>query len=103
MDTDLALTAEAAPAAARVGQPIRLAATLSAPVAPQGVSVTAQVRDAAGGEPMVIDLPAEGAGYGASWTPSAPGEYTIVIQATGADAAGNPFERLAVLGASVTE
>jgi pimeloyl-ACP methyl ester carboxylesterase len=101
MDTDLALAAEAAPAAVRVGQPVRLAARLSAPSPPGSVALQAQIRDASGGEPVVIDLAGEGAGWGATWTPAGPGEYTIVIQATGTDAAGNAFERLSVLGATI--
>jgi len=39
--------------------------------------------------------------FAATWTPEVTGEFTVQVMATGTDAAGNPFERLSVLGVSV--
>ncbi|MCU0507580.1 MAG: alpha/beta fold hydrolase [Anaerolineae bacterium] len=102
MDTDLALAAEIAPGAPRAGQPARLTARLSGPQPPQQVSLQARISGPAD-ESTVLPLQRDGDAFAATWTPGAAGEYTIVVEATGLDAAGNLFERLAVLGASPGE
>ncbi len=104
MDTDLGMTAELSPPAARAGQPVSITAGLSGPGPLQGVTMRALIRDAAlRAEPDVVDLQQQGDQYTDSWTPPAAGEYTIVVRAGGSDNAGNPFERMVVLGASIGE
>jgi pimeloyl-ACP methyl ester carboxylesterase len=104
MDTDLGLSAEVAPAAPRVGQAVALRARLDAPQPPARVAAQARIIGPAG-ETSVLPLAraTDGVSFAETWTPAANGEYTIVIEVTGADAAGNLFERLSVLGASVRE
>jgi pimeloyl-ACP methyl ester carboxylesterase len=102
MDTDLALAAAIEPGAPRAGQPARLTARLSGPQPPQEVALQARISGATG-DTVVLPLEPEGDAFSATWTPPASGEYTIVVEAAGVDEAGNPFERLSVLGASVTE
>lgn len=102
MDTDLAMTAEISPGAPQVGASATITSRLTAAQPPQQASARARILGPAG-EPVVLPLAQAGETYAATWTPAAPGEYTIVVEVTGIDAAGNPFERLSVLGASVGE
>jgi hypothetical protein len=105
MDTDLGMTAEVEPAVARSGQPVAIRAQLLGPQPPAQAVAQARIT-APSGEVSVLPLTApatDGASFSGAWTPAANGEYTIVIEVTGADAAGNLFERLSVLGASVSE
>ncbi len=68
------------------------------------MNVRAELRSAAAGsEPVRVDMPESGDQYTFLWTPAAAGDYTVVVQATGVDGDGRPFERLAVLGVPVTE
>jgi pimeloyl-ACP methyl ester carboxylesterase len=100
MDTDLALSAAATPGSTQVGQPVRLSAQLSAAQPPSEVSARARIVGPQG-DATTVELAEEGAAFAATWTPTAEGEYTITIEVTGLDAAGNKFERLSVLGAVV--
>jgi pimeloyl-ACP methyl ester carboxylesterase len=103
LDTDLALSAEVDPAALSPGQPAQISARL---VGPEPLAqATAQARiTGPSGDVVVVPLAplaTAGAAFAEAWTPGASGEYTIAIEVTGVDAAGNVFERLSVLGASV--
>jgi hypothetical protein len=102
MDTDLTLAAQASPGSPGAGEPVRLTAQLSGTQPPQEAAARARIASATG-DTTTLDLAPDGDGFSATWTPDGAGEYTIAIEVTGTDGAGNPFERLAVLGASVTD
>jgi len=110
LQTGLRLNAAVEPGGAAAGQPVTLRAQVESADAPQAVAVQAEVfADAADARETVslFDDGQHGDGaagdniFAATWTPSAAGEFTVQVMATGTDAAGNPFERLAVLGVSV--
>jgi hypothetical protein len=112
LETDLQLTAQASPGLVTVGQAVRVTAALSGSEALQDVRVTAVVRgDGTGAQgaaapeatSVALQPEAQGGGFAAAWTPTRPGMYTISIEATGKDAAGNAFERLAILAIEVQE
>lgn len=102
MDSDLQMSAAASLGTTAVGQPVQIRAALAG--AAQDVIMRAELRSATpGAEPLTVDMTAFGDEYVVLWNPVAAGEYTVVVQAEGRDGAGNPFERLSVLGVSVTE
>ena len=100
VESDLRMSAEAAPGVVTVGQPVMLSATLQAPEAPQEVQAVAQVRlegtDA--GAVQIPLAPGDDGAFTAAFTPDHAGDWTAVVALTGLDATGNPFERLSVLG-----
>ncbi len=107
VDTDLVMTAEATPAVTAPGSDVVLRAALKPAEGLADVAVTALVRNETDGSTAELALFDDGghddgaAGDGifaATWRPATAGEYTAVISATGKDGAGNPFERLAVIG-----
>lgn len=103
VESDLRMTAEAAPGTVSAGQPVTLRAALAAPAPPQEVQAMAQVRlEGSNDTPREILLESNGDGvFAAGFTPDRPGDWTAVIALTGKDADGNPFERLSVLGFAV--
>ncbi len=110
LQTGLRLSAAAEPGRATPGQPVTLRAQIESADAPQAVVVQAEVfadpADAREAVPLFDDgQHGDGAAgdnvFAATWTPEISGEITVQVMATGTDAAGNPFERLSVLGVSV--
>lgn len=110
LTTDLRLSAAVEPGAVEAGQPVTVRARLESAERPQAAAARAEVAVGSAGEREPVELFDDGqhddgaAGDGESagtWTAQGPGEVTIQVSATGTDAAGNPFERLTVLGASV--
>jgi hypothetical protein len=50
-------------------------------------------------DPVAIEMAVGDDGaFTADFTPDQPGDWTAIVALTGKDAAGNPFERLSVLG-----
>ena len=100
VESDLRMSAEVAPGTIPAGQPVTLRAQLQAPAPAQDVRAVAQVRlEGSGTEPIEVPLVAgEDGAYAAEFTPDQPGDWTALVAITGRDAAGNPFERLSVLG-----
>jgi len=100
VESDLRLTAEVAPGVASAGQPVMLRARLEASTRPQTAQANAQVRlEGSEAQPVEVSMVAGADGvYTAEFTPDRPGDWTVVIAITGRDGAGNPFERLSVLG-----
>jgi pimeloyl-ACP methyl ester carboxylesterase len=100
VESDLRMTAEAAPGITSAGETVVLRAALDAPAPPQEVRAVAQVRlEGSDAEPVEVVLAEGGDGvFAAEFIPDAPGDWTAVVALTGRDADGNPFERLSVLG-----
>jgi hypothetical protein len=108
LDTDLMMTAEAAPATVPAGSPVTIRATLQAAEPWQQAEATAQAwRSDARADVETVALFDDGAhddgaagdgAFAGIWTPADPAEYTVVVSMTGTDAAAAPFERLSVLG-----
>jgi hypothetical protein len=100
VESDLRMAAEATPGVTAVGQPVTLRAALQAPEAPQEVQATAQVRlEGSDAAPVEIEMSrGDDGALSVTIIPDEPGDWTAIIALTGRDAAGNPFERLSVLG-----
>jgi pimeloyl-ACP methyl ester carboxylesterase len=110
LETDLRLSAEVTPGTVDAGQPVTIRARVESAEAPQAVAARALLPGPIVGEFETVELLDDGqhddgaAGDGVfaeTWTPTRAGEVSVQVTATGNDAAGNPFERLAVLGVSV--
>lgn len=100
VESDLRMAAEAAPGVTAVGQPVTLRAALQAPEAPQEAGASAQVRlEGSDAAPVDIEMSrVDDGAFSVTVIPDEPGDWTAIIALTGRDAAGNPFERLSVLG-----
>lgn len=109
LETGLRLAAEIEPAALEAGQTALITARMQAEAPLRSMTATATVAGP-DGEGVTVELLDDGAHadgaagdgvFGGTWTPGSAGEYTVQVAARGEDGAGNPFERLAVLGAAV--
>jgi hypothetical protein len=100
LQSDLQLDAGVTPAIAAVGQPVAVSARLTSPQPVQGATVQAQIAGGAGTDLIFLSADGQG-GFAGQWTPETAGEYTVEVMATGLNDAGQPFERLGVLGVSV--
>lgn len=100
VESDLHMTAEVAPGSVPAGQTVTLRAALQAPETPQEAKATVQVRlEGSDTDPVAIEMAVGDDGaFTADFTPDQPGDWTAIVALTGKDAAGNPFERLSVLG-----
>jgi pimeloyl-ACP methyl ester carboxylesterase len=99
LDTDLRMSAEASPGLVKTGQPVALRASLEAAEPPLEVAAVVLVREARDAREVEIPLAAGPDGtFVAEFSPPAPGLYSAVLSVTGKDAAGNPFQRMSVLG-----
>jgi len=100
VESDLRMAAEATPGVTAVGQPVTLRAALQAPEAPQEARAMAEVRlEGSDAAPVEIEMSrVDDGAFSVTLIPDEPGDWTAIIALTGRDAAGNPFERLSVLG-----
>jgi len=110
LQTGLRLSAAVEPGRVTPGQPVTLRAQIESADVPQAVAVQAELFAGPANTRETVILfddgqHADGAAgdnvFAATWTPEVTGEFTVQVMATGTDAAGNPFERLSVLGVSV--
>lgn len=110
LQSDLRLNADVSPDVARVGQPVTVLARLESAGALQATSALALASTGPRANEVVVDLfddgrhedgAADDGLFSGTWTPTAGGEHTVQVIATGTDAIGNPFERLSLLGVSV--
>jgi hypothetical protein len=79
---------------------VAVSARLTSPQPVQGATVQAQIAGGAGTDLIFLSADGQG-GFAGQWMPETAGEYTVEVMATGLNDAGQPFERLGVLGVSV--
>jgi pimeloyl-ACP methyl ester carboxylesterase len=106
LQSDLRLSVETPSPVVSAGQSVPIRVTLSGPIAPETVAVTATVRDTRGDDVAEVRLFDDGAHddgqagdgiFGGAWVPAEAGLYTVAVTASGQNEASHAFQRLGVV------